>query len=65
MRVKIDGAVLYLGRLREDGFRNVERLRLTNFRTLLPPHARCTISTRCSGPLTKHHIRRRRFSETR
>lgn len=30
MRVQIDGAVLHLGKLRKDGYRNVERVRLTN-----------------------------------
>ena len=43
MTLKIDGAVLFLGRLRRDGFRNVERVRLTNFRTLLPALRRAKI----------------------
>ena len=43
MKVRIDGAILYLGRLRKDGFRNVERVRLTNLRSLLPALRRSKI----------------------
>ena len=43
MKVRIDGAILYLGRLRKDGFRNVERVRLTNLRSLLPSLRRAKI----------------------
>jgi hypothetical protein len=28
MRIKLDGNVVYIGRLRSDGYRNVERVRL-------------------------------------
>ena len=43
MKLRIDGAILYLGRLRKDGFRNVERVRLTNLRSLLPSLRRAKI----------------------
>ena len=35
MTIQLDGATIFLGRLRKDGFRNVERIRLTSFRPLL------------------------------
>ena len=43
MKVKVGGYVLYLGRLRSDGYRNVERVRLTNWRALLPSLRRAKI----------------------
>ena len=49
MKLKIDGAVLYLGRVRRDGFRNVERVRLTNYRSLLPALRRAKIRSRMDG----------------
>jgi hypothetical protein len=36
MKIVVQGAVLYLGRPRKDGYRSVERVRLTNWRAMLP-----------------------------
>ena len=49
MRLKLDGAVLFLGRLREDGFRNVERVRLTDWRALLPKLRRAKLRSKMIG----------------
>lgn len=49
MKIKIDGAVLHLGRLRKDGYRNVERARLTNWRLILPSLRRSKIRNRMVG----------------
>lgn len=35
MKLKVEGYVLYLGRPRKDGYRSVERARLTRWRKLL------------------------------
>ena len=35
MKLKLDGIILYLGRLRKDGYRNIERVRLLDNRMLL------------------------------
>ena len=49
MTLKIDGAILYLGRLRRDGFHNVERVRLTDYRKLLPALRRANIRSHMDG----------------
>ena len=46
MKVKVGGYVLYLGRPRSDGYRNVERVRLTNWRALLPSLRRAKMRSR-------------------
>jgi hypothetical protein len=43
MKLKIDGDDLLLGKLRQDGFRNVERFRLANYRSLLPAPSRAKL----------------------
>jgi hypothetical protein len=36
VKIKLDGVILYLGKLRKDGRRNVERIRFNNWRLILP-----------------------------
>lgn len=49
MKLRIDGAVLYLGRLRKDGTRNVERIRPSSLRQLLPLLRRAKVPARMHG----------------
>ena len=49
MKLKIDGATLYLGRLTKSGSRNVERVRLTNLRTLLPALRKARVPAKMVG----------------
>src|SRR3712207_9325620 len=36
MKIRVSGAVLYLGKPRKDGYRNIERVLLENWRAMLP-----------------------------
>ena len=49
MKLKLDVAVLYLGRPRKDGYRNVERVRLTNWSPVRPALRRAGIKSRTVG----------------
>ena len=49
MKLKLDGIVLYLGRMRSDGYRNVERVRLLDNRSLLPKLRRAKIKGKMVG----------------
>ena len=49
MKLRIDGYTLYLGKLRTDGFHNVERVRPTNLRSLLPSLRKARIRSRMVG----------------
>ena len=49
MKLKLDGVILYLGRLRKHGYRNVERVRLIDNRTLLPKLRRAKIPAQMVG----------------
>ncbi len=49
MKLKLDGVVLYLGKTRKDGYRNVERVRLPDNRSLLPKLRRAKIKGKRIG----------------
>jgi hypothetical protein len=49
MRLKLDGVVLFLGRRRKDGFHNVERVRLHDWRKILPTLRRTKYRSRMEG----------------
>ena len=49
MRLKLEGVVLYLGRLRKDGYRNIERVRLLDNRMLLSKLRKAKIPTLMIG----------------
>ncbi len=49
MTLRIEGATLHLGRLRKDGRRNVERVRLADWRKLLPLARKAKIAARMDG----------------
>ncbi len=49
MKLKLDGVVLFLGRLRKDGYRNVERVRLLDYRSLLPKLRRAKLLSKMEG----------------
>jgi len=49
--LRIEGAVLYLGRLQRDAIRHMERVRLANFRSLLPSLLRAKIRSKMVGRL--------------
>ena len=46
MRLKVGKATLYLGKLRRDGFRNIERVRLADWSPILPILKRLKMKTR-------------------
>ncbi len=49
MRIKVGGALLHLGRPRNDGFRNIELVRLTNWRDLIQALFRAKIRSQMAG----------------
>lgn len=49
MKLKLDDLVIYLGRRRKDGRRNVERVRLPSWRALLPKLRKAKIAARMDG----------------
>ena len=49
MKLKLDGVILFLGRPRKDGYRNVERVRLLDNRSLLPKLRRAKLLSKMDG----------------
>lgn len=49
MKLKLDGYVLYLGRPRKDGYLNCERVRLANWRVILPKLRRAKLRSKMIG----------------
>ncbi len=49
MKLHLEGVILYLGRKRRDGSRNVERIRLVNMRPLLKMLRRAMVPGRMRG----------------
>lgn len=49
MKIRFDDSVLYLGKLRRDGFHNVERVRPSNLRSRLPSRRKAKIRSRMVG----------------
>lgn len=49
MKLKLDGIVLYLGKMRSDGYRNVERVRLLDNRSLLPKLRKAKLLSKMDG----------------
>lgn len=49
MKLELDGATVYLGRLRKDGTRNIERVRFHNLRILLPALRRAKVGGKMKG----------------
>jgi hypothetical protein len=49
MKIRVDGTVLYISRLRRDGYRNVERVRLSNLLELLPSLRKAKVRSKMVG----------------
>ncbi len=49
MNLKVDGYALHLGHRRKDGRRNVERVRLADWRKILPALRKAKVAGRIDG----------------
>jgi len=49
MTLAIDGITFHLGRLRKDGRRNIERVKLPSWRSMLPKLRKAKVAARMDG----------------
>lgn len=49
MKLKLDGVTYYVGKRREDGRRNIERVKLDSWRSQLPKLREAKIAARMNG----------------